>query len=253
MAETQPSNDRPSDVKSCTSCGLDVTNRKRTKDAQGRYFCEDCVAKAKAARAAANPPPQIKANKDAVASASKAGGDDNAFLLDMGGSAMAIKGSTPCPECSRALTEGTVICTGCGYNLQTGKRLAVKVTKAKAAKGEGAGGGEGLGELDGSSLAFIAIIVLVGLKGAGVLMPELALVAAGALTLYGVSMWVWGVVSAFKSDGIGWGIATIVCCGLGTLVWILAKCENEKQKGLYLGGFLASIVSSIVDYIIKTR
>ncbi len=253
MAETQPSNDRPSDVKSCTSCGLDVTNRKRTKDAQGRYFCEDCVAKAKAARAAANPPPQIKANKDAVASASKAGGDDNAFLLDMGGSAMAIKGSTPCPECSRALTEGTVICTGCGYNLQTGKRLAVKVTKAKAAKGEGAGGGEGLGELDGVSLALIAIIVLVGLKGVAILMPELTPVADLALFLFGLSMWIWAVVAAFKSDGVVWGIASIVTCGLGSLVWILAKCENEKLKGLYLGALLASTISSLASFILKTR
>jgi len=251
MAENQPTNDRSPDAKTCTSCGLDVSNRKRTKDAQGRYFCEDCVAKAKAARAAANPPPQIKANKDAVASALKAGGEDNEFLLDMGGSAIAVKGSTPCPECSRALTEGTVICTGCGYNLRTGKRLSVKVTKVKAAKGEGAG--EGLGELDGYSLGLLAIVLLVGLKGASILVPELMLVSAGVLGLFLIAMWVWCVVTAFKSDGVVWGVVNIVFCGLGTLVWILAKCENEKQKGLYLGGFLATIVSSVVDFILKTR
>jgi hypothetical protein len=251
MAETQPSNDRPSDVKSCTSCGLDVTNRKRTKDAQGRYFCEDCVAKAKAARAAANPPPQIKANKDAVASASKAGGDDNAFLLDMGGSAMAIKGSTPCPECSRALTEGTVICTGCGYNLQTGKRLAVKVTKAKAAKGEGAGGGESLTD-NPFALGMIAIIVLVGLIGGTILVPELAFVALPVLLLYNVTVFVSVVFSAFRADGVVWGLICLLGCGLGPLVWLLVKCQDERLKYLYGAAIVASMVARGSAYLMTS-
>ena len=79
------------------------------------------------------------------------------------------------------------------------------------------------------------------------------LVSAGVLGLFLIAMWVWCVVTAFKSDGVVWGVVNIVFCGLGTLVWILAKCENEKQKGLFLGGFLATIVSSVVDLILKTR
>jgi hypothetical protein len=277
MAETQPSNDRPSDVKSCTSCGLDVTNRKRTKDAQGRYFCEDCVAKAKAARAAANPPPQIKANKDAVASASKAGGDDNAFLLDMGGSAMAIKGSTPCPECSRALTEGTVICTGCGYNLQTGKRLAVKVTKAKAAKGEGAAGGDTENILEnGFALAMLGIIFTVGAIGLGFMMPEFRWIQTPVQALYWLSATIALVVSAFRSQQKVWGGALIainatafalfgvaiavplvaIFAGLVflvgmivTLIFALAKCESRPAKEFYLGYWVVIGVATVITVL----
>lgn len=251
MAETQPSNDRPSDVKSCTSCGLDVTNRKRTKDAQGRYFCEDCVTKAKAARAAANPPPQIKANKDAVASASKAGGDDNAFLLDMGGSAMAIKGSTPCPECSRALTEGTVICTGCGYNLQTGKRLAVKVTKAKAAKGEGSsdpGYSVNIME-DGPALSMLAIIATVGPLGGAFFVQELVFVGILLMSIFSLGVSIGVIMTAWKQDGPGWGLMLLLtnlfCGGIGAIVsfvWVLIKCESDVMKWLYFTSIFIIII-----------
>ncbi len=251
MAESQPS----PDAKACTSCGLDVTNRKRTKDAQGRYFCEDCVAKAKAARAAANPPPQIKANKDAVASASKAGGDDNAFLLDMGGSAMAIKGSVPCPECARALTEGTVICTGCGYNLQTGKRLAVKVTKAKKVREPGEGGGAIGAEImeDGFALSMIAIIVTVGLLGGAFFVPPLFLVGYLVLAILGLGTGIGAIVTAWRQDGPGWGIGLLLsqffCAGIVTFVWMLIKCEHEVMKWLYFTTIFIAIIYNIVVFM----
>jgi hypothetical protein len=250
MAENQPA----STPKSCTSCGLDVTNRKRTKDAQGRYFCEDCVAKAKAARAAANPPPQIKANNDAVASAGKAGGDDNAFLLDMGGSAVAMKGSVPCPECSRALTEGTVICTGCGYNLQTGKRLAVKVTKAKKVKeaGDGSGGGAEIME-DGFALSMIAIIVTVGLLGGAFFVPPLLLVGYLMLVILSLGTGIGAIVTAWRQDGPGWGIGLLLsqffCAGIVTFVWMLIKCENEVMKWLYFTTIFIVIIYNVVIFM----
>jgi hypothetical protein len=42
-----------------------------------------------------------------------------------------------CPECGRPLTGNPVICIGCGFNVKTGKRLSVKVERAKKQKESG--------------------------------------------------------------------------------------------------------------------
>jgi ribosomal protein L37E len=236
MSDPQP-NTAP---KSCASCGIDVTNRKRTKDAQGRYYCEDCVARAKTAKAVANPPPAVKANQQAVSSATKvSASDDNAFLLEMGGSAIAMKGTVPCHECGRALTEGTVICTGCGYNLQTGKRLAVKVVKTKAAKDE-SGGGESLME-NAFALSMIYIIVVVGLLGGAFFEPLLLALSGVSLFIASFGITIATIVMAWKEDGPGWGLACIFC-GIAQLVWILTKCDDDRLKALYGTTIFISII-----------
>ena len=39
---TPPSSRQPAQGKICIRCGLDCSNRPRTKDLQGRYTCRDC-------------------------------------------------------------------------------------------------------------------------------------------------------------------------------------------------------------------
>lgn len=119
-------------AKTCSVCGVDVSNRARVKDSQGRYVCKDCFDRAREAKAAKEPAPKA-AQKSAAASSSTEG--DNAFLLGIGGASAAVLGTKPCPECARVLDQHTVICTNCGYNLETGKRLRIKITKEKAPKG----------------------------------------------------------------------------------------------------------------------
>lgn len=114
-------------AKVCTVCGLDVSNKPRVKDAAGRYMCQDCFNKAKATRGAQTAP---KAPPKPAPGALSADPTDNSFLLDMGSKkSRAEQGTVPCPECGRALDPSSVLCIGCGLNLQTGKRLQVKVHK----------------------------------------------------------------------------------------------------------------------------
>jgi len=122
-------------AKPCTVCGIDCAGRPRAKDAQGRYTCKDCIEKAKQTKTAlkTTPPPPATTSKGGSAPSPSEG--DNSFLLDLGSKAsLATTGTQPCPECGRALTANTVLCIGCGYNLQTGKRVPMKVIKAKKQK-----------------------------------------------------------------------------------------------------------------------
>jgi len=48
-------------------------------------------------------------------------------------------GSAPCPNCGGALGAEAILCTGCGYNLQTGQQIATKVVRAEGGSGAESG------------------------------------------------------------------------------------------------------------------
>jgi hypothetical protein len=124
----------PTTAKLCTVCGIDCSGRPRIKDQQGRYICKECFDKAKQTRQTQKAPPPVAA---AAATAAAPTEGDNSFLLDLGSKeSTGIAGTKPCPECGRAVPANAVICVGCGFNLATGKRLQVKVVKAKQQKEE---------------------------------------------------------------------------------------------------------------------
>ncbi|MFA6043541.1 MAG: hypothetical protein WC718_01030 [Phycisphaerales bacterium] len=100
------------------------------KIGSGKYLCPACMEKAKATKFAMN------AKNVPAAAAAKAAlpADDNSFLLGIGSkTGIAEVGTKPCPECGRALTADAVICTGCGFNTQSGKRTRVRVLKPEKA------------------------------------------------------------------------------------------------------------------------
>lgn len=120
-------------TKACAFCGLDVSNKPRSKDAQGRYICAECLNKAAAAKAradavakgidlkkAATPPKQLEVN------ATTDGTD--AVLSSLIAASPAQKG-TPCPQCGRLIPPEGVICIGCGFHRETGKVLRTRIEK----------------------------------------------------------------------------------------------------------------------------
>jgi len=143
-------------TKLCTVCGIDCSKRPRVKDQQGRYMCQECFDRAKQTKQVqkAPPPPVPDASSKAAEAALL---NDNSFLLDLGSSKTAeVSGGTKvCPECGRGMSANAVVCIGCGFNSQTGKRLSLKVEKAKKSKSESGGG-------DAAELGSYAMLCVVG-------------------------------------------------------------------------------------------
>jgi predicted amidophosphoribosyltransferase len=118
--------------KVCSVCGIDVASRPRVKDAAGRYLCQECFRKVQAARGAQKAPSASPGQASGGTPAPDEG--DNSLVLQLGSGSLAEKGTRPCPECGRALPLDAVLCTNCGLNLETGKRIPIKVIKTKPNK-----------------------------------------------------------------------------------------------------------------------
>ncbi len=127
-----PSGSASRNGKFCTVCNDDVSDKPRTKDARGRYFCTACyenAIRAKQQRRESTPLPKVHQTpakpKRPVADA----GEPNVLeqLLDL--EPVAAAPPMICPSCRSQIAAGSVICTMCGHNLQTG--AAVGSTQVK--------------------------------------------------------------------------------------------------------------------------
>jgi hypothetical protein len=100
----------------CAVCKQSCEGKPHAKDAKGRVICRACLDKQKAARSATD----------------TGGAGVMAGLL--GKSKMA--NATPCPSCKSYMPQGTVVCTHCGFNTETGKALNTRVVEtSKKAEG----------------------------------------------------------------------------------------------------------------------
>jgi len=120
-------------------------------------MCQECFDKVKHTKQVQKAPPPAPAPTLAEkAAAAKVDLNDNSFLLDMGGASKTAEtpGTKVCPECGRGMTSSAVICIGCGFNTQSGKRLTLKVEKAKKRK-EGAAA-------DAAEVGSYAIFAVIG-------------------------------------------------------------------------------------------
>jgi hypothetical protein len=234
--------------KLCTVCGVDCSGRPRVKDQQGRYMCQECFDRAKATKHVQKaPPPAPAAVAPVAAKAPAVNMNDNSFLLDLGTKSVGTGKSQSCPECGRALTEGTVICIGCGHNMKTGKRLPVKVERAKKVKedkGGGGGGGFDLAAAGGGTI-FLIVLALYGAITAGaVLQPDLAGVCLGACALVAFGISIWVLIEAFK-ESVVWGLGSLFVPAVA-LVYLIFFCEDGRVKGAYFGMVLGYVAFGVM-------
>lgn len=135
--------------KVCVACGEDVSSKPRTKDAKGRYYCQSCYDTAiaqKHSKRESTPLPKAdappKRSKDAfglladdviVPPPERPSTNMLEHLLEV----EPVRGAPPmmCPKCRSSIPAGSVICTICGHNMQTGE--AVGATQVKQAKPSG--------------------------------------------------------------------------------------------------------------------
>jgi len=247
--------DKARPEKICVRCGQDCAGQPRTKDAKGRYYHTSCYEEAKRAMearkaadaaAAPPPPPPPPAPEEEIFDVLGAAVDEMA--PPPGAPApMGIGAPRVCPNCGGALAADALICTTCGYNLQTRKQLKSKKRKAPGEPGAGMGGlieflvspmGIGLGVL-----VFFGIFFALALASEPV---ALAYVGTAWLFYFGVTIAV--LVFAFI-EGIGQGLLTL-CVPCYILYFVFGVCENQYIKVLYAISLVAYVMGLYLFYVV---
>ena len=244
-----------SSPKLCSICGLDCSNKQRTKDAQGKYICAECIAHAKQARAAQQAPKPAPAAAPKTVSAAEA---DNAFLLDIPGpGAKKSDASTkPCPSCFKPMEENTLVCMNCGFNTKTGEQLKVRVIKAKEEPAINADRQKGYSFIaDIPDWAWVLAVAVLGTIPLGVgLMLENPLVfglgAIGFLIALAITE-IWMLVNAFRTSvgtGLLYLLLTFICFGYIYHWWyVLTQCENTGLKGAWITSRLTATALGLIS------
>ena len=230
-------------IKICVLCGEDCSQKPRTKDRKGRYYCRECYDEAlerqEARRYAPEAPPPA-----ADPGAEPGFGVDPDNALDLGldePDATPVTMAMVCPGCRAPLAREAVVCVSCGYNMQTASQLKVKTKKPKR---DSSAAPEALGMLLSplavtiAALGFFGILFAVALGNEGAAMGYLALQGLFALA-FGVTV----LVFAFM-EGIGQGLLTL-CVPFYIIYYVYGVCENQWIKWLFLV-YLLSTVGTVV-------
>jgi membrane associated rhomboid family serine protease len=116
MADQRP-------LKICVVCREDCSDRPRTKDSKGRYYCKPCYERA------------LKRYREKQAVAARRKGhdpspEDRAELIGLtdeastaGQPPAAAEPGAVCPGCDRPLPADSRICVECGINVETGRSI----------------------------------------------------------------------------------------------------------------------------------
>lgn len=240
MPTTQP-------TKVCVVCGVDVAAKPRVKDAQGRYVCKGkCEAKLASAAATAAAKSSRKSSPVAIAPAAPGADDIMGNLL----STSPVLNGKPCAACGSAMKTGAVVCTNCGTNVETGKKLKTAIirekeekptnpTSAKHSSRYAASSGPGFAKL------FLYMSLGLSLVSVGVFAgPAGVLAAIVILMLAGLIAWIGCVVSAFRNDQMVLGLLMIFpfTAGIVILVFNIFFNQDERSRALYWATFVAGLV-----------
>lgn len=202
----------PQLVKSCVACGADVGGKPRVRDAQGRYRCKGMC--------------ETKPVTVAAVSA-KAGAPPVDDLLTKLIDESPISKATPCPQCSTPMLPNSVLCTSCGFNTTTNKRVKTAIIREKEPKAPKpvAGGGRKYAAYSTDMPYFKALgmsaAVLVPIGIVGGMVPAASLAVLILLAVVGFALFVGTIVVAFREDQTMWGWIGI--CSIVPLVNVIAS------------------------------
>lgn len=108
-----------------------------------------------------------------------------------------------CPKCDTAMLPDSVVCMGCGFNTQSGKKIYTKVQKAEKDK-SGGGGGGGV-SLDGNGLALVSVLAMIGLIAGTALAGDFGAIFMLVAVIWMLIAWILMVVAAFQDGDTLWG------------------------------------------------
>jgi len=238
----------PGEQKTCVICGADVTDKPRIKDSKGRYACKACAEqKARAAKAKQ----QGGASKPAAAAAGGAGMMEQWLSESTEGKiALGAVEQPRCPKCEHPMMPDSVVCMGCGFNTQSGKKLHTRIQKADKDKSAG-GGGASLGE--GNTPIIIAFVAAIGLIAGAATLGEMGVVPAAVAGLWFLGAWIMMIVAAFQDGDNKWGIfalcGLVPCLGLPlALAFTLYYCTVGSTRAAWKANYWLAMLAYIGAY-----
>jgi len=147
--------------------------------------------------------------------------------------------STACPSCGTELAKGAVLCTSCGFNLRTGKRMAPTKPGAPAGRRPAAAARQSAAdpwEVPWYKTAYPYVGLVVGVLALlyflGRSNPALMLAFLAVIVLYVFTVHIIVAVAAFRTSGVGIGLLTL-CLGPFTIYYVFKLNENDTLKILY--------------------
>jgi hypothetical protein len=244
--------------KTCVVCGEDVSRKPRTKDSHGRYYCQPCYDNAiaeKHAKRASAPLPKVRpgpaANIPRVPRAPSLPRlddpvDDGPNIFDQLITAPPVQGGRLCPGCNQPLPNDAVICMQCGYNLQTGQRLAVEQVTAK--KPGALSGSDATGLL--TNPVAISLALLAGFGVFAALSwgdPNLTVGYIIANALFSLAVGILVLIAAFR-ESIGQGFLTL-CVPCYALYFVYGVCDSKWIRAL----FGVSIATQVLGFMLQMQ
>lgn len=142
--------------------------------------------------------------------------------------------SSACPSCGGALPRGAVLCTQCGFNLATGKRMVAGkvVAPGKPAKERGET------PWHKTAYPYVGVVVLaIGiLYFLGKDNPKVQLAIGAVVLLYLVGVHILVTVSAFQ---VGLGTGFLTMCVLPFTVYYVFKINDDDSLKILYAAALA--------------
>lgn len=260
--------------KLCSGCGLDVSDKPRTKDAQGRYFCEACGAKAAAQPTfpaakpmpPAAPMPVARPAPAAVAPTlidpimekvlsqalpniptGKPTGKDTPGVRTV---------SSTCNACSAAMAPGAAICLVCGYNAATGKVIKTKVLAADKESSSTPGKRRRSISIElGGWGAFVLGIVILGLTFAlamnDVKNDQMFALYSTTLAIWGIITMLLLVITPFREGEFLWGFIILLSPfllfpSIAVVYYLFVVTDRGSLKGMYISCIVGYILMAIL-------
>lgn len=231
--------------KVCAICGEDCSNKPRTKDSKGRYYCKPCHERALRAKTK----PEPKAATVRPMPPPKPRREEPVSLLDdliPDAAPVAAAGSRMCANCGSAIASDAIICLNCGFNTQTGHKLDVSVQKPKrdfsgAANILGANGPMFAGV---GALAIYAVMALAG-NSMGDAATGAAVYSAWHLP-FSLAVTVLVLVLAFR-ESIGTGFLTL-CVPCYVLYFVYSVNDNPWSRFLYAAHVIGTVLYIALFY-----
>lgn len=229
--------------KLCVICGEDCAGQPRTKDAQGRYYHNECYERAREVQEGRAGPVDPEAPAAGVEP-----GPMNLLDEIVDDALGDVDVQNTCASCGHPLAAGDVICMSCGFNAQSGETAHLEVKKQKRAKASaGGGGGDGLAArlLTPFGVNLMAFMVL-GLLLV-ILFATQSLVALAAfilfLSLYLLVGLLVVIVVAFTESFVQ-GLLTL-CVPFYIIYFVFFVTDNQWAKWFFVGALILRIAAEL--------
>jgi hypothetical protein len=142
-----------------------------------------------------------------------------------------------CPSCGAALAPGAVLCTSCGYNRNTGRRMTPGRPTPAAKRAPSSGEAPWYA----TPWPYVGAVVLVMgvLYFLGRSNPGMMLAFVGVAALYVLTVHIMVIVAAFRQS-VGMGFLTL-CVPFVAIYFVFKVSENDTLKVLYGFAILLNI------------